>query len=89
MKKCAIIISTTDDKLIVPVGTFAKENCVNALAKALKVDADKIEQVSASVSYGIYAMKEYFPKAEALATNPIKGFDMFATFHVEYGYIVD
>ena len=89
MKKCAIIISTTEGKIVSPVGTFSKENCVNALAKAIKVDADKVEQISASPSYGIYAMKELFPSAEKLATNPISDSSYFANFQVEYGYMAD
>lgn len=89
MKNCVIIISTTNGKLVTPVKNFAKENCVNALAKAIKVDADKIEQISASMSCGIYAMKEYFKSAEQLATNPISVSDYFATFEIEYGYITE
>ncbi|MEK6829801.1 MAG: hypothetical protein AABY15_06805 [Nanoarchaeota archaeon] len=89
MKKCVIIISTTDGKIVSPVANFSKENCVNALAKAIKVDADKVEQLSASMSYGIYAMKEYFKSAEQLATNPISDSSYFANFHVEYGYMAD
>lgn len=89
MKKCVIIISTTGLPLVVQVGTFAKENCINALAKAINVDADKIEQISASTSYGIYAMKELSPNAEKLATNPVSGVGYFANFKVEYGYMAD
>ena len=88
MRKCAIIIETSQGKLIAPVVNFTKENCVNALAKVIKVDADKIEQVSASVNHGIYALKENFPSAKEMETYSTKfhSNEYSSFFVVEYGY---
>ena len=91
MKKCAIIIETSEGKLIVPVENFSKENCVNALAKVIKVDADKIEQISASVNYGIYGLKENFPSAKKMATSSTRFMtnEYCASFVVDYGYFAE
>jgi hypothetical protein len=92
MKKCAIIIETAEGKLIVPVENFSKENVINALAKTISVDADKIEQASASPSHGIYGLKEHFKSADRFKTSTAPWFysdKYFAAFMVHYGYFAE
>lgn len=89
MKKCAVIIKTAEGNLIVAVENFSKENVINALAKTIGVDADKIEQASACADYGIYGLKENFLSAARFKTSTFPFFysdKYFAAFIIHHGY---
>ena len=91
MKKCCIIIETSQGKLVKNVPNFSKENILTVLSKVIKVDINNIEQVSASASYGIYGIKEIYPSARELHTQSVRfmsnEYDTY--FVVDYGYLVD
>ena len=85
--KNAIIVKTKKGNIISPVENFSKQNCIEALSRVIRVDADKIEQSSASVGGGIYGVRELFPTAQELSTNPVHDVEFFCSFEVEYGTI--
>ena len=83
-----IIIQTENNPIVTQVENFSKENCINAIARALKIDAGIIQQLSASMGYGIYGVNELCPSLESIATNPISDNGYFHTLQVEYGDFV-
>jgi hypothetical protein len=59
MKKPAILIDTDDSgKIAIVVPNFSKDEVIKALAANCAIKADDIEQLSASMSYGLYAFKK-------------------------------
>lgn len=92
MRKCAVVIETSQGKLIVPVENFSKENVIKSLAKTISVDADKIEQTSVSANYGIYGIKEKFPSVQKFKTSTSPFFysnEHDAAFIVHYAYLTE
>jgi hypothetical protein len=91
MKKCALIIETSTGKLIIAVPNFSKENVLAGLKKVLCVDVEKIVQISASASYGIYGIKEVEQTALELFTQTVRFMsnEYPLYFVVDYGYIVE
>lgn len=85
---CCIIIKTQNLPLVAKVPHFAKDVCLDAISKALGVDINNIEQLSASVGSGIYGIKELTPSCVELATNPVSDIGYAHTFEVEYGKLI-
>jgi len=52
MNKNAITIKYENKLFIIEVNNFSKENVINAIKKV--INTKKVEQLSASVTYGIY-----------------------------------
>ena len=84
----AIIIKTKVLPIVVEVENFSKENCLNAIGKALKVDLINLEQLSSSTGSGIYGIREKIPIIEDCATNPVGDVDFANTIEVEYAHFV-
>ena len=85
--KNAVIIQTKNFPRIVEVENFSKDNCLEAIRKGLGVDVDKIEQISASPSMGIYGVTEIFPSlVDAVGYVESNGY--CHTITIEHGQIV-
>lgn len=82
--KNAIIIKTHDLPIVVEVANFKKENCIFAIGATLRVAPTSIEQVSASPSNGIYAIKDRFADLDGIVTNPVLMTNFAHTIEVEY-----
>jgi hypothetical protein len=86
--KRAISIYLKDGFISVPVKDFSKENCIEAIAKGLKIDKENIEYLAGSMSGSIYGIKELYPNvSEHLDYSEDKKYIHNVT--VKYGNIVE
>jgi hypothetical protein len=71
----------------VTVSDFSKENCIDAVAKALSVDKDKIEYCVGSMSGTIFGVTELFPKLNSICEEgfEIKDKKYFHSIHIQHG----
>ena len=85
------MVATSNGKLILSVPNFARETVLARLKKVLNVEVEKIVQISASASYGIYGIKEIYPTAKELFTQTVRFMsnEYPLYFVVDYGYIVE
>jgi hypothetical protein len=59
MKKVAVLIDTNDSgKVAIVVPNFSKDEVIKAIAANCAIEAENITQLSASMSYGLYAFKK-------------------------------
>ena len=80
-----IIIKTTGLSIVSLTADFSKDNVISQIGIALSIDKENIEQLSVSVSGGIYGVKEKYPLVEPYATNPVSDVGYANTLEVEYG----
>jgi hypothetical protein len=86
----AILFETKHkDKIAVVVENYSKENVLNALSKNLGVDINNIEQLSASMSYGIYAIKMGMFTGESVQSRTYMDTKYQLTFNVEYIIVIN
>jgi len=72
MKKCGILIEIDDFLVSTEVENFSKENVIGGISKLTKFKKENIEQLSASMNGGIYALKKH------VANNRVKEIKEFS-----------
>ena len=87
----AIMIETLDGLIATPVKNFAKENCIEAIAKTMKIDKEKIEYRGGSMASSIYGVTEFYPKVKDLFSSEDYEHTRkyFHTINVQHGKIVE
>lgn len=85
----AIMIETNDGLIAVPVKNFSKENCIEAIAKTMKIDKDKIEYRGGSMLSSVFGVKEFFPKVKDLFSSEDyeSSRKYFHTINIKHGKI--
>ena len=89
MAKCAVIVKTDGDQVVVAVKDYRDSETISAVAKVMGVEAEDIKLCSSSMSGGIFQLVNYNRKAEKLATNPVEDSDGFATIEASFGHILE
>ena len=84
MKLNAILIQTNDEgKIAIVLKDYSKENVINAISANLAIRADNIVQLSASMSRGLYAIKnECF-------TSDLKALDYDGKLCADYDFVFE
>jgi len=87
--KPAIILNMENypSALIIPVDDYSKDSVINAISKATGIATTNIVQLSASVSYGIYALKSYV-SSDLIEMKDYRSVECPFCFEVRYGKIV-
>jgi len=84
-----ILIETNNNgKFGIVVDNFSKENVLNALNRILKIDIDNIIQLSASMSYGIYGIKNNSFTGDLAQCTSYVDTDYQLTFIIEYVTVI-
>lgn len=91
--KTGILIEHKDQKVAIEVDNYSKENVIKTLSAALMIDEEHLEQLSASMTYGLYGVKKTTKLKDVLNSGitGIKGLsndETLIVFKVEYIKII-
>lgn len=90
MKKCAILLEVGDEgKIAMIVPDFSKENVLAAISKNLAIEIENINQITASMSYGLYTIKKGTFTSRLVQCTDYSDNENLFVFNVEYIKVID